>query len=302
MPNWSIDSFQIGLPEIYQIELTNSCQLNCPACIRNDPRVKRPIGYMDFDLIKKMFERGDFEGSYFVELQMAGEPLLHPKFDQIAEYLHTYQDKFKIGISTNGILIKEHLEGINYLDYITISIDSPDKTRYECLRPGANYNNLLSNIDRVVSLHGPKIDLQVIKFTFQKSKLPALIKLAKEMGWKDVTCREVPDCFIAYRSDDWPKERIHELCLNPWLSVSIQWSGEVVPCCFSFGTYYIYGNVKQDSLEHIWQSSDVRRVLMWNMRLNGNVGHMPCSLCYQRSPVLLHLIMLRKNMEDIKNG
>lgn len=292
--SWTVNSFQADVPEIYQLEITNSCNLSCPACIREDPRVKRPIGYMKPELVQIMLDRGDFDGSYFVELQQYGEPLLHPQFNEIVSLLSG--QNFKIGMSTNGILIQEHLSAISNLDYLTISLDSAFKDKYENLRPGSSYDKLVASIDKIAK-NGPKpkIDLQTIRFG-EESGLNELARLVDWFGWQSVTCREVPDCFAVYQGRPYPEEQRLQLCLNPWLSVSVQWDGDVVACCFSAGKHIVYGNLYETDLKTIWQTSDTRKALMFNMRLNGNIGNMPCQMCYLRSPVLFHQRMLMENI------
>ena len=72
----------VTLPEIYQVELTNACDLECPMCLRSTDMLRHP-GLLDLDLLRKMYYRGDFRGSYYVELQMAGEPTMHPNLEPV---------------------------------------------------------------------------------------------------------------------------------------------------------------------------------------------------------------------------
>jgi MoaA/NifB/PqqE/SkfB family radical SAM enzyme len=295
--NWTTDKYNVELPEIFQIELSSFCNLECPACLRFDPRVRRPQGDMDINLISKMLKRGDFKGSYFVELQMYGEPTINPRFNDIVDMLHGHG--FKIGMSTNGMLLSS-MENcgmtsgqdpidVSQLDYLTISIDSPYKETYEKLR-------LIDAIDEVYCQNGPLIDLQVIKFG-GKSELPDLIKLAESNHW-DVMCREVPDCGVMYRGEPCPTpDGQNQLCLNPWLSVSVQWDGDACPCCFSAGKHIVYGNLWEHSLAEIWQTSEARKKLMYDMRTSLNMEGMPCALCYMRSPALFHQKMLMERMK-----
>lgn len=302
--NWTTESYSVTLPEIYQIELSSRCNLSCPACLRNDPRVRRPEGDMDINLISKMLKRGDFRGSYFVELQMYGEPTLHPRFNDIVDMLHGHG--FKIGMSTNGTLLSSldnsgMMTGIDeidvsQLDYLTISIDSPYEATYEKLRPSSSFNALLNVIDELYCQTGPLIDLQVIKFG-GKSELPGLIALAKVNQW-DVVCREVPDCGVMYRGEPCPiPGGQDQLCLNPWLSVSVQWDGDCTPCCFSAGKHIVYGNLWSQSLAEIWQTSETRKKLMYDMRTSLNMEGMPCKMCYMRSPVMFHQRLLTERMK-----
>lgn len=294
---WATDTFQIEVPEIYQIEVTNACNMTCHACIRHDTRVKRPIGFLDIALVRAMVARGDFVGSYFVELQMYGEPLLHPQLQEIVQLVKS--TGCQVGLSTNGALIAENIHTLKVLDFLTISVDSADRSKYEYLRPGYPFKKLVSDIDTLLhqELH-PVIDLQAINFWDGEDELPGLVKLATEMEW-NVTCRSVPDCFAAYQGRPYPKKRCSELCLNPFLSVSVQWDGDVVPCCFSAGKNLVYGNLYQKSLKEIWNTSRTRKKLIDRMMLEYNINEIPCKLCYMRSPVLFHLKML---MQNIRGG
>jgi radical SAM protein with 4Fe4S-binding SPASM domain len=295
--SWKAEIFQPEVPEIYQIELTNMCNLNCGACIRLDKRVERPIGFLSLDLLKTMIARKDFAGSYFVELQMYGEPLLYPALGEVIKMLKA--EGLKVGLSTNGILIPNKLKDLAALDYMTISMDSAQKPLYEMLRPGSMFGRLVDNIDAALdACPDTKIDLQVINFYGLRDELPDLVAFAAKRGWTQtgkLTCRAVPDCFAAYQDRPFPKDRINHLCLNPWLSVSVQWDGDVVPCCFSAGKAVVYGNLYNSGLETIWEISKQRQWLMNRMRHDFNVNNMPCMLCYLRSPALFHLKMLQES-------
>ncbi len=295
---WIASSFSLDIPEVYQVELTNSCQLDCVFCIRKDPRVKREVGFLDPKLIHLMIKRGDFKGSYFTELQGYGEPLLAPFLEQVIQDLHTVD--IKVGLSTNGLLIDRQLTAVQQLDYLTVSLDTADKGKYESQRKGSDYSRILSNISLLLEHRiRPMVDIQVINFG-QDNNLLALTQLAEEKGWGDkVTIRSVPDCFAAYQNRPYPVMQKIELCLNPWISVSVHWDGSVHSCCFCAGEDNFYGNLYEYDLRTIWKNSQGRQELMTNMRTNFNINQMPCKFCYMRSPALFHLKMA---MEQIKKG
>src|SRR5205814_10486397 len=81
-----------SLPEIYQIESVSAFNFQCPMCERTTHMGRQP-GLLDVKLLELMHERGDFGGSYYVELQMAGEPTLHPDLYNIIMFL-----KYKVGV------------------------------------------------------------------------------------------------------------------------------------------------------------------------------------------------------------
>jgi len=245
---------------------------------------------MSVELLDKMIVEDDFLGSYFVELQMYGEPLLAPNLEYFIRRLQ--EIKMKVGMSTNGTLM--NLSALCKLDYLTISIDSANKETYEKLRK-TSFDNLVSNIDLLLlQPKRPKIDLQVINF--DKDELPELVNLAHDKHWDDVICRSVPDCFAAYQNRPWDKNRLSEQCINPLLSVSIQWDGDVCPCCFSAGKSIVYGSLNNKTLKEIW-AGNMHKQFANSMRYTSNKNIMPCMLCYQRSPALFHQKMLMQEMK-----
>lgn len=279
-------TFAVRVPEISQVEVTNACNFFCDFCPRDEPGYKRSDSYMSVDLARTIATR-DLSGSHFVEFQLSGEPTLHK---QLTEIIECFAGKVLTGLSTNGSSMHgaRIMQGLLMLDYLTISIDSVEE--YEKVRPGGKWDRLVSNIDALLAQKGskkfPHIDLQLIEFPgFQRQK-DLLFDLAQQRGWTDhVKIRTVPDCFLSVTREH--KEiRKKDLCLNPWLSVSVHSDGDVVPCCFGFGKQIVYGNLNEQSLEEIWNTSpEVRR-----MRESHLTGIMPslCETCYQRSPVLLH--------------
>lgn len=267
------------LPEVYQIEATNHCNMNCANCMRQT--MQRDRGYLDPELITIMGERGDFENSYFVELQMYGEPLLNNKLEEIIILLKKYN--VKVGFSTNGILIPKRLDLISRLDYITVSLDSFDD--YEKYRDGNKIDTLLNSLDLIFTLDSqPHVDLQCINFGDGVEKSMKIIgEIAKERGWSKYLIRSVDDCFLGFRGNR--DIDCKDLCLNPWMSVSLHWNGDVVPCGFSYDDEIIYGNLYENSLKDVWASERVEKLR--RQHLTGNLPDI-CQKCYTRSPTLLH--------------
>jgi len=275
-------SFNLTVPEIYQLEVTNACNFKCDFCPTGEGTTGRPPVLLDPLLAKKISER-DLEGSYFVEFQLSGEPLLHKQLKEIISY---FKGKVLTGLSTNGDLIDQRLDALCELDYLTISVDSIE--RYSDFRKGGDLQKLISNIGLLLR-HRPSsltIDLQMIEFEGLERQLELLSDLVKEKGWEDdLKIRTVPDCFLGTTREKVEVDR-KDMCLNPWMSVSVQADGDVTSCCFSFGKEIVYGNLNEQSLQEIWESSEELSRLRQE-HLQGNLRSI-CSQCYMRSPVLLH--------------
>lgn len=99
---------------IYQIEVTNRCNLKCSFCPIWQPWADRERGLIDLDLL----DRIDFGETEYLELQFGGEPALHPKLTRIAEFVRN--KGIKVGISTNATLSVD----FEAFDIITVTQDS----------------------------------------------------------------------------------------------------------------------------------------------------------------------------------
>jgi len=276
--------FRVEYPEVYQLEVCSACQLHCKMCPREKYTRKDPRNFIEMSVVKKLIAEDSFRGSYFLELQMAGEPLLHPHLLDVVSEIKKAYPKLKLGLSTNGMLIKRQLQALILLDYITVSIDSVDE--YEDIRTGGDVRVLREGIGLLLDnleFERTALDLQIVElgdWQYQLEKVKSIYTNTP------INVRTVPDCFrtVFEKSDHYPVKS--EPCVNPWWSVSIQANGNVVPCCFSFGDDLIYGNVKDTSLEKIWRTSSTLGIL----RAFHSTGVVPelCKKCYMRSPAFLH--------------
>ncbi len=231
---------------------------------------------------------------------MAGEPLLHPSLELMLEAVKELG--IVTGLSTNGLLIKERLEAVTKVDVLTISVDSLDPEEYSRLRPPAELDELIDNIDFIVNQPAgrrPKqIHLQIVSpLSESKDSVERrLQKMSRRWPQGHVIVRSVLDCFVATQGRG--ELRGEEPCMNPWSSVSVQSDGTVVSCCYAFSKEYeanIYGNLKERPLREIWYGEAAQRLRARMAR--GDLDGALCSKCYLRSPVLLHLDFLARYIQ-----
>lgn len=281
-----------SLPSVYQIEVTSRCNLKCPSCIRHRIQKQRDLS---FDSLCRWVRRGDLNESVYVELQMAGEPLLYTRLADVTKVLKE-EAGVAIGLSTNGVLIRGREDRLAGVDAVTISVDSLIKEEYERLRYPAKLADLLDGVAALLDMDDrPKrIDFQAV-FSLDASNDEVEDTLEDmRILWGDVEgaiIRGVRDSFAIREERGTEELMTQELCLNPWLSASIRADGSVVSCCYAFDDhdFNMYGNLEQASLEEIWSAKQVKQMRMAHR--SGNVAGI-CSSCYLRSPEKLRMQML----------
>ena len=85
-------------PHIVSLELTNDCNAKCSFCPRNYE--DRKLGYIDIKLFKKLIDEISSYPWCFLRIVGLGEPSLHPKLEEMMNYLG---DKLlKVEIATPG--------------------------------------------------------------------------------------------------------------------------------------------------------------------------------------------------------
>ena len=259
-------------PEIYQIELTNVCNFNCSYCQRQFPEGTRPEGFMELSLIEKMGKYGDFDGSSFTELQMNGEPTIHPEFGLIVHLMKKYVPF--IGMSTNATMIDKWFNAILQMDCLTVSI-----------HPETNLKQLNKDLKGLVKKFKGKIRIQALS----NANIEQVQFFEK---WK-ADERVVTEVFPI---QDYLDKKIYNTrgCINPWYSVSVQWDGDVVPCCKAVGKEYVYGNLTKQTLREIWGNKKVKKMRDYQLGRVKKIGL--CEGCDFKSPHKFHIDILEKSL------
>ena len=132
----------IALPEVIEIEPTNTCNLRCKMChVSYMEHVQ--MKSLDTSLLPKL---SSLKGKW-VCVGSNFEPSMHPQFAELMQYLSDME--CKIDLATNGTLLKEkvtnQIAGCN-IKNVTISFDGIRKETYEKIRRGAKYESAMERI------------------------------------------------------------------------------------------------------------------------------------------------------------
>ena len=90
-----------------------------------------------------------------------GEPTLHPRFEEFVDIAKSR--RLRVGVPTNGILVKRKLEAFKKIDKINISCDGYDASSYNRTRAGneRQWENILEGI-RLLKEHQVPFNLSFI--------------------------------------------------------------------------------------------------------------------------------------------
>ena len=141
----------LPFPPYLILEPTNVCNLQCPFCPRDLTEKSRGLGFMEFDIYKKIIDEAIENNVYGVTLYMLGEPMLHSKIVDMINYAKQAgipAVNLSTAATTNNL--DELLE--TELDDLILSIDGASKEMYEKMRVGGTFEKTISNSGTIVSI------------------------------------------------------------------------------------------------------------------------------------------------------
>jgi MoaA/NifB/PqqE/SkfB family radical SAM enzyme len=136
-------------PKFVSIETTKFCNLSCRMCIQYNEGSTKAGPHMDIDVFKQVAQ----SVFPFVERwqpSVSGEPTMSKGIYEMLEIAEKFGVKNEM--YTNGTLLSDkmidHL--IPSLGVLTFSFDGPDKNTYETIRRGADYDEVVENIKKLI--------------------------------------------------------------------------------------------------------------------------------------------------------
>jgi molybdenum cofactor biosynthesis enzyme MoaA len=148
----SLYSFQDQRIPYYTIDILGSCNLRCGSCPHGGDTGDTPKGSMSFSEYKLVLDKIMHEspGTTHLSLYSWGEPLLHPKIEEIVSYAHTYN--LAVALSTNlSIKFDKRIDSLIQAspDYLKISVSGYYPNAYNATHQGGDVNLVKSNLYRI---------------------------------------------------------------------------------------------------------------------------------------------------------
>jgi len=296
-----------GKPFSLSIEPTTACNLGCPECPSGLKKFTRPTGKMDL-LFHRAVLKSVGKQVFYINYYFQGEPFLHPQFlDLIKE---AKKQKIYTSTSTNAHFIDQvKADEIVHsgLDRLIISIDGMTQETYENYRVNGKLSKVIEATKCLIASKNklksstPHLIFQFLAVRQNEHEVPAVFKLAKEIGIEEVRIKTAQlydykngntlmpenDEFSRYKLTSNGtyvlKYKTGNHCWRMWSSSVLTWDGKVVPCCFDKDAQHVLGSVIENDFHHIWKSEkyhSFRRAI-----LNNRNGIEICQNCSEGTKV-----------------
>ena len=131
-----------------EIDITNACNHRCEFCVWSE-LISKDKSSLPYELIIDTITNLKELGVKAITFTGGGEPTIHKRFYDIIQ--HTHDCGIKIGLLTNGSLLKEEHDEqlLSQLEFIRFSIAGTDRESYRNVQGVDDYNKVLYNLKRM---------------------------------------------------------------------------------------------------------------------------------------------------------
>jgi MoaA/NifB/PqqE/SkfB family radical SAM enzyme len=171
---WSIGKarvFRKRIPLAVRWQLTNRCTLRCRYC----NLWKTHCSELDFDAVAKGIDALAKLGTKRISYS-GGDVLLRDDFEKILK--HTSLRNIYSEMNSNGVMIKEKIKSLKYLDFIKLSLDGPEDI-HDFLRGNGSYLKVMQAADACLS-EGIKFGFATTLTKHNIDRLNEILKIAKQ--------------------------------------------------------------------------------------------------------------------------
>jgi len=248
------------------VESTNSCNLRCSVC-PNSSDTTSPRGNMEMSLFRKIIQEASGRVND-LNISHRGEPLFNPDLEEMIVLARS--NGMGTRIHTNATMLDAD-RAVSLLesrpDLVSFSFDGYDKESYESVRVGGTFETTLANIRGFLSekrrrgLARPYTVIQIIEpwdvTPEYRERLLAFGRQFREAGL---------DKFYVKRPHNWAGNAPGQIdlaqsyipCTFLFYSMTVLWDGTVCPCPQDWYGTLPLGNLKNQTIEEIWNGEGMR--------------------------------------------
>lgn len=227
------------------IEITNICNLKCSFCLPHN-RESRFMSIEEFKIILEKIR----PFTDYIYLHVKGEPLMHPEIDSFVKY--AFDCGFKINLTTNATLLKEHLDITKYLRQINISLHATNSL--EIIKIAKSIKDTIICF-RIWNIDKDLTNKQLLEREFNK-EIP---------NKENFTL--APNIFLSQKNEfTWPSLKNEDIsnkkyCYGLINQIGILVDGTVVPCCLDNDGDINLGNIFLEDFATIINSEKAKNII-----------------------------------------
>ena len=276
-----------GQPFHLTLEPGNVCNLGCPLCPTPFREERLPKGMLRAADAARILDR--FPYVMRVTLSNWGEPFLNREiFAIIAD---ARRRDIEVEVESNFTLFddaKAERLVASGLSKLIVALDGASQETYERYRVGGVFADVVANVRRVRRVqeargdHRTRLEWKFVVNRYNEHELDRARAMAAELGMEfppgdhlgaggpeGRVAAEGPRAHGAPQHPGGP-QRCHHL----WQSVSVNFNGDVFPCCAEFAPSDRLTNVLEGSFDGVWNGPEYRE------RRARNRGPVDCSRCH----------------------
>lgn len=282
-------------PRRIHVENTNHCNARCIMCPRD--KLTRSLGFIAWDLYTKIIDEAATKWQVQeVHLHGFGEPFLDKTlFDKI-RYAKDKGIRCTYLVTTAFILREHKIQDIldAGLDKLKVSFYGATRETYERIHVDLNFEESRNNVASFLRLRdeggyeSPGLMIQWLPMPENKGENEVFRSM-----WKPLLDEGKGDVLVEYALHNWIDGRVYNpvdgsrpdrvSCGLPFEDMQILYNGDVVPCCYDFDAQLILGNVRNNSLEEMWNSPPFKKLR--EVHRKGTFEDIPlCDRCDQLKP------------------
>lgn len=264
-----------GYPFYLTLESGNFCNLKCPLCATTFREKEMPRGMLDAETAKRILDR--FPALLVANLSLWGEPFLNKQIFDIIRYGR--ERKIEMIVQSNFSLPnfdEEMAQNILDSDLSTLwlSIDGATQETYEVYRRKGELALVLENLGTLLRLKraqgrtNPKIVWKMVVNKHNQHEVPLAQAKANELGIEFLTVEIYtpehlkeqwkPSVDVEQMGTKTHTDRM-EQCYPLWQVMTVNFNGDVFPCCGEWSPKDAMGNVLREPVSKIWNSPEYRR-------------------------------------------
>ena len=277
-----------GRPFQLTLEPTNVCNLSCPLCPTPTREARLPRGMLRHDDACRILDRFP----YTVQLILSnwGEPFLNKEIFKIIR--SAKERDVSVQLESNLTLFDEQRGRAlveSGLDTLVVALDGASQETYERYRVGGRIDDVLRNVRLLRRLQDERGDRRTElrwKFVvnrFNEHEIETARAMAAELGmtfqlvtiWTPPQLRDEWLPKTAPSTNDRDERGGPPRCHHLWQAVSVNFNGDVFPCCSEFSPEDRLVNALEDEFTPQWNSDELRA------RRRLNKGALDCSRCHR---------------------